>query len=123
LASAGGHCSRTLDEHGRLATTLPPHAFATATASALVDKAAAAPAGESAGGGKAEKEAVCRSGPRGSSSSGGEDSGGPALGRSPLRHQADGGVLEVSVPGPMPAAVASRCFRRRFQQLVCACGS
>jgi hypothetical protein len=27
------------------------------------------------------------------------------------------------VPGPMPAAVASRCCRRRFQQLVCACGS
>jgi hypothetical protein len=27
------------------------------------------------------------------------------------------------VPGPMLAAVASRCFRRRFQQLVCACGS
>ena len=27
------------------------------------------------------------------------------------------------VPGPMPVAVASRCRRRRFQQLVCACGS
>ena len=27
------------------------------------------------------------------------------------------------VPGPMPAAVASRCCRRRFQQLVGACGS
>jgi hypothetical protein len=27
------------------------------------------------------------------------------------------------VPGPMPAAVASRCCRRRFQQLVCAYGS
>jgi hypothetical protein len=26
-------------------------------------------------------------------------------------------------PGPMPAAVASRCCRRRFKQLVCACGS
>jgi hypothetical protein len=25
------------------------------------------------------------------------------------------------VPGPMPAAVASRCCRRRFQQLACAC--
>jgi hypothetical protein len=24
------------------------------------------------------------------------------------------------VPGPMPAAVASRCCRRRFQQLACA---
>jgi hypothetical protein len=27
------------------------------------------------------------------------------------------------VPGPIPAAVGSRCFRRRFQQLICACGS
>jgi hypothetical protein len=27
------------------------------------------------------------------------------------------------VPGSMPAAVASWCCRRRFQQLVCACGS
>jgi len=27
------------------------------------------------------------------------------------------------VPGPMPAAVASRCCRRRLQELVCACGS
>jgi hypothetical protein len=27
------------------------------------------------------------------------------------------------VPGPMPAAVGSRCCRRRFQQLACACGS
>jgi hypothetical protein len=27
------------------------------------------------------------------------------------------------VPEPMHAAVASRCCRRRFQQLVCACGS
>ena len=27
------------------------------------------------------------------------------------------------VPGPMPAAVVSRCCRRRLQQLVCACGS
>ena len=27
------------------------------------------------------------------------------------------------VPGPMPAAVASRCCRRRFQQLICACDS
>jgi hypothetical protein len=27
------------------------------------------------------------------------------------------------VPGPMPAAVASWCCQRRFQQLVCACGS
>jgi hypothetical protein len=29
----------------------------------------------------------------------------------------------VVVPGPMPAAVASRCCQRRFQQLACACGS
>jgi hypothetical protein len=27
------------------------------------------------------------------------------------------------VPVSMPSAVASRCCRRRFQQLVCACGS
>jgi len=27
------------------------------------------------------------------------------------------------VPGLMPTAVASRCCRRRFQQLACACGS
>jgi hypothetical protein len=27
------------------------------------------------------------------------------------------------VPGPIPAAVASRCCRRRLYQLVCACGS
>jgi len=27
------------------------------------------------------------------------------------------------VPGPIPAAVASRCCRRRFQQVACACGS
>jgi hypothetical protein len=27
------------------------------------------------------------------------------------------------VPGPMPTAVASRCCRRRLQQLVFACGS
>jgi hypothetical protein len=27
------------------------------------------------------------------------------------------------VPGPMLAAIASRCCRRRFQQLACACGS
>jgi hypothetical protein len=27
------------------------------------------------------------------------------------------------VPGPMPAAVASRCCRRRLQQLICAGGS
>jgi hypothetical protein len=31
-------------------------------------------------------------------------------------------VVSHVVPGPMPAAVASRCCRRRFQQLVCACG-
>ena len=29
----------------------------------------------------------------------------------------------VVVPRPMPAAVASRCCRRRFQQLIWACGS
>jgi hypothetical protein len=27
------------------------------------------------------------------------------------------------VPGPMPAAVASRCCRQRFQQMACACDS
>ena len=27
------------------------------------------------------------------------------------------------VLGPMPAAVASRCYQRRFQQLAFACGS
>jgi hypothetical protein len=27
------------------------------------------------------------------------------------------------VPGPIPAAVASWCCRRRFQQCICACGS
>jgi hypothetical protein len=27
------------------------------------------------------------------------------------------------LPGPMPAAVASQCCRRRFQQLACARGS
>jgi hypothetical protein len=27
------------------------------------------------------------------------------------------------VPRPMPAAVAARCCRRRFQQLACACGA
>ena len=32
-------------------------------------------------------------------------------------------VYMAVVSGPMPAAVASRCFRRWFQQLVCACGS
>jgi hypothetical protein len=26
-------------------------------------------------------------------------------------------------PGPMLAAIASRCCRRRFQQLACACSS
>jgi hypothetical protein len=34
-----------------------------------------------------------------------------------------GSMLEVNVPGPMPAAEASRCCRRRSQQFVCACGS
>jgi hypothetical protein len=28
--------------------------------------------------------------------------------------------LRLAVPRPMPAAVASRCCRRRFQQLACA---
>jgi hypothetical protein len=32
-------------------------------------------------------------------------------------------IYMAVVPGPMPAAVAPRCCRRRFQQLVCACGS
>jgi hypothetical protein len=27
------------------------------------------------------------------------------------------------VPRQMPAAVASRCYRRRLQQLACACGT
>jgi hypothetical protein len=27
------------------------------------------------------------------------------------------------VPGPIPAAVSSRCCRRGFQQLACDCGS
>jgi hypothetical protein len=31
--------------------------------------------------------------------------------------------LRLVVPRPMPAAVASRCCRRRFQQLACACGT
>jgi hypothetical protein len=31
--------------------------------------------------------------------------------------------LRLVVPRPMPADVASRCCRRRFHQLVCACGS
>jgi hypothetical protein len=29
--------------------------------------------------------------------------------------------LRLVVPRPIPAAVASRCCRRRFQQLACAC--
>jgi hypothetical protein len=32
-------------------------------------------------------------------------------------------IYMAVVPGPMPAAAASRCCRRRYQQLVCACGS
>jgi hypothetical protein len=32
-------------------------------------------------------------------------------------------MFMVVVPGPMPAALAPRCYRRRFQQLACACGS
>jgi hypothetical protein len=32
-------------------------------------------------------------------------------------------VFMTVVPAPTPAAVASRCCRRRFEQLVCACGS
>jgi hypothetical protein len=31
--------------------------------------------------------------------------------------------LRLVVPKPMPAAVASRCSQRRFQQLACACGT
>jgi hypothetical protein len=31
--------------------------------------------------------------------------------------------LRLVVPRPMPAAVASRCCRRRFQQFSCACGT
>ena len=31
--------------------------------------------------------------------------------------------LRFAVPKPMPAAVALRCCRRRFQQLACACGT
>jgi hypothetical protein len=31
-----------------------------------------------------------------------------------------GSRLRLVVPRPMPAAVASRCCRRRFQQLACA---
>jgi hypothetical protein len=31
--------------------------------------------------------------------------------------------LRIVVPRPMPVAVASRCCRRRFQQLACACGT
>jgi hypothetical protein len=31
--------------------------------------------------------------------------------------------LRLVVPRPMPAAIASRCCRRRFQQLACACGT
>jgi hypothetical protein len=31
--------------------------------------------------------------------------------------------LRLVVPRPMPAAVASRCCRRRFQQSACACGT
>jgi hypothetical protein len=31
--------------------------------------------------------------------------------------------LRLVVPRPMPAAVASQCYRRRPQQLACACGS
>jgi hypothetical protein len=30
--------------------------------------------------------------------------------------------LRLVVPRSMPAAVALRCYRRRFQQLACACG-
>jgi hypothetical protein len=32
-------------------------------------------------------------------------------------------IYMAVVPGPMPAAVASRCCRRRYQQFVWACGS
>jgi hypothetical protein len=31
--------------------------------------------------------------------------------------------LRLVVPRPVPAAVASRCYRRRFQQLAYACGT
>jgi hypothetical protein len=31
--------------------------------------------------------------------------------------------LRLVVPRPMPAVVASRCCRRRIQQLACACGT
>jgi hypothetical protein len=31
--------------------------------------------------------------------------------------------LRLVVPRPTPPAVASRCCRRRFQQLACACGT
>jgi hypothetical protein len=31
--------------------------------------------------------------------------------------------LWLVVPRPIPAAVFSRCCRRRFQQLACACGT
>jgi hypothetical protein len=31
--------------------------------------------------------------------------------------------LRLVAPRPVPAAVASRCCRHRFQQLACACGS
>jgi hypothetical protein len=31
--------------------------------------------------------------------------------------------LRLVVPMPMPAAVATRCCRRRLQQLACACGT
>jgi hypothetical protein len=31
--------------------------------------------------------------------------------------------LRLVVPRPIPEAVASRCCRRRFQKLACACGT
>jgi hypothetical protein len=31
--------------------------------------------------------------------------------------------LRLAVPRPMPAAVASRCCRRKCQQSACACGT
>jgi hypothetical protein len=31
--------------------------------------------------------------------------------------------LRLVVPTPMPAAVGSRCCRRKYQQLACACGT
>jgi hypothetical protein len=34
-----------------------------------------------------------------------------------------GFMFMAVMPGPMPEAVASRCCRRRYQQLACACGS